>query len=420
MKSFFMDSNNHPEIILIKKSQKAVIFYVKNGKGLLCEKYGYTSDLGFRSLFFNDIPLIKFYGDEYMCPTCNRLISAGYGLDQSDKNKKVLSQLNNVLNAPFINLEQSLNDLKPLLGLLPSGYYQLSDEELFPTNGDGKFFWCIDNTQVINYASSGFWNYEDFNFSILQPKYLLPSQSPYRLNMDRVKYYQGETNTRAISYFHTEGYLCTLIDGHHKATAAALNKRPVNTLVISQSTIIVMPNKELGEKGKIQFTHLELLENELLTSFDKTMSEISFQKLDKTELENTLNLKNAEFDDYQWSDELIKTAENYYDASIFISFNFAGEITNERLNNILSGRDIVSNSMLEHIINVLFITKHEMAVIFSISIFKNGLYNEIWSSIFTQLSKYRCTQVSDFFLEFLINDNNERPWLTKIVDHYFE
>ncbi|MCZ6067435.1 hypothetical protein O5258_18070 [Escherichia coli] len=33
-----------------------------------------------------------------------------------------------------------------------------------------------------------------------------------------------------------DSYLCVLLDGHHKATAAALEGRPLKTLVLSTAT----------------------------------------------------------------------------------------------------------------------------------------------------------------------------------------
>lgn len=135
------------EIITIKTinthqpswGSNGVVFYVKNGKGLLSVKYGSLENETFATLAYGNTPLIKFHGDgPYFCPTCEKLIAAGYGLNMSDQ--KVISEMRDVLNNKFISLEESVENLKPLLGLLPAGYYALVDTELYPTDGNGEFF----------------------------------------------------------------------------------------------------------------------------------------------------------------------------------------------------------------------------------------------------------------------------------------
>ena len=64
--------------------------------------------------------------------------AAGYGLNMSDQ--QVISELHDILNKKFVSLEESVENLKPLLGLLQTGYYALVDSELCPTDGNGNFF----------------------------------------------------------------------------------------------------------------------------------------------------------------------------------------------------------------------------------------------------------------------------------------
>ena len=41
---------------------------------------------------------------------------------------------------------------------------------------------------------------------------------------------------RGLAWYLPDSYLCVLLDGHHKATAAALEGRPLKTLVLSTAT----------------------------------------------------------------------------------------------------------------------------------------------------------------------------------------
>lgn len=405
------------EVIVLKQTSEALLFYVKNGKGTLYEKSGAYQKSGLSCLFFNDIPLIKFHGDEYMCPTCEQLISAGYGLDSTDESKLLLAELSGHLNSPYIGIETSFNNLKPLLGLLKTGYYQLSNEMLFPTDGNGRFFWAVDNTPVANPASAPTWDSDSWTYSTTKPQYLLPSQAPGRLNMERVKHYQQHNNFRAIAYHHLGSYLCTLLDGHHKATACALEAKPINTLVISRPQYMAYPDNALKY---LQFSHFSLTEDEFVTSFEQYTKQNAYQRMTDKETQAILNLKNAIFDQYQWSDKLLVTSKNYNDVHTLTTLEFAGDLSEQRLYDILHYKEVVECSILNYIIKALFITQHKMATLFAMTVYKNGLYQESWKYLFAELSQNPSDEVTDFFVEFLIDDDAERPLLTKIVDVYFQ
>ncbi len=255
------------EVIPAKRLGGRLVFYVKNGKGILRSQYGSYGEKGLFCLTFDGIPLTKFHGDEYMCPTCEKLISAGYGLDKAGEHRHILSEMSEKLNATFESIEKSFEQLKPLLGLLPTGYYLLSDEELFPTDGMKSFFWAIGNKPVFNEATCPVHDSVTFEWSDAIPKYLIPTQTPKHFNMERATHYRDKENTRAIAYY-LDGYLCALLDGHHKATAAALSGRPVKSLVITSAYSLTFPNPGQGIKGSINFGDIRLYEDELLCSFE--------------------------------------------------------------------------------------------------------------------------------------------------------
>jgi hypothetical protein len=114
-------SKSRTDISIVKQTANGLIFHVKNGRGILCGKYGTFEDKGLFTLLYDKIPLIKFHGDEYLCPTCEKLVSAGLGLDNA--RDKTVYELSNALNEPFESIEKSFDHLKPLLGLLSTGYY---------------------------------------------------------------------------------------------------------------------------------------------------------------------------------------------------------------------------------------------------------------------------------------------------------
>lgn len=415
LRSLFKKSDT--EILLLKQNTKAIVFYLKNGKGLLYEKCGYYQNHGLCCLFWGAVPLIKFHGDEHMCPTCEQLVCAGYGLDSTEESKLLLGQLGEKLNAPYTDIETSFNHLKPLLGLLQTGYYQLSDEALFPTDGNGRFFWAIDNTPSVNPATAPAWDADRYSYSSPKPHYLLPSQVPGRFNMHRVQHYQQQDSCRAVAYYHCGSYLCTLLDGHHKATAAALQAKPVNTLVISGPQSIVYPH---DKPTYFQFSHFTLTEKECITSFKRFAQHNDHKRMTDEETQAILNLQNAAFDSYPWSDDILATSAHYPDTAVLDTLEFAGDLSEKRLHDILANKETVCASTVGYITNALFITQSQMAAPFAMQIYQSGLYKESWQDLFTQLSQHPSAEVSQFFLEFLIDDDGERPWLTKIANAYLD
>ncbi|HHM0399249.1 TPA: hypothetical protein ACRCDJ_000818 [Escherichia coli] len=64
---------------------------------------------------------------------------------------------------------------------------------------------------------------------------------------------------RALAWYLPDSYLCVLLDGHHKATAAALEGRPLKTQVLSTAThfndeqqTLVFPGGECLHKTELQ------------------------------------------------------------------------------------------------------------------------------------------------------------------------
>jgi hypothetical protein len=410
-------SQSKIEIIPVKDFRNGLVFYVKNGKGLLCVKYGSSGDNGLCALTFDGIPLMKFHGDEYLCPTCEKFISAGYGLSMS-KNRAI-EELGEIFNAPFVNIQKSFNDLKPLFGLLPTGYYTLSDEELFPTDGQGNFFWNVSNNPTLNYATCPVYDRESFERSSVIPKYIFPTQSPKLFNKSRVEYYRAKEDTRAIAYYFNEGYLCALLDGHHKATAAALNAVPLKTLVIGGAGGFSFPYEPSGVKASIYFSNVTLYEDEMIESPDKTRKLWGVgNRMSDEEVARYLAMKNDDFD-HVWSPDILKTASNYYDVYSLACVECAGDLASDRIDEILVDKKTYEESLIRHIAHALYVTKNQKFFEFAFFVCRNENYVHVWHDIFKLLANIKNQQVEDFFIEYLVNDEKLRPDITKIVDDYW-
>lgn len=203
---------------------EAVIFHVSNGKGTLTHRIseeGRDYDF-FSQLILNDKPIIQ--GKYPICPTCAGMLATGYGIENIESPE--LRKVRETLNGEYKGIMKSVEKLKPLLGLLNDGYYVLADTKLYPSDGQGNFFYSVPNELTYNQATCD--QYYDSNYYRVAdgyPAYIYPTQSADMIQEERIEDYvkifeKSKNRPRAIAYYEA-GFVCALLDGHHKACAVA-------------------------------------------------------------------------------------------------------------------------------------------------------------------------------------------------------
>lgn len=172
-----------------------------------------------------------------VCETSESWLCTGWSLDRAECPE--LDALRETLNGGFARLEDAVPALSPLLELLPEGVYMLAESDAYPTDGDGQFFWDVPDrlkscsaTALVRLADDDY----DYNYECVPPVFLYPSQRRSRLDMERVDYYkerfqQEGSLPHGIAVYVTEG-MSVLLDGHHKAAAAALLGRTLPCLTV--------------------------------------------------------------------------------------------------------------------------------------------------------------------------------------------
>lgn len=172
-----------------------------------------------------------------VCETSESWLRTGWGLDTAECPE--LDALRETLNGSFTQLEDAVPALSPLLELLPEGVYVLAESDAYPTDGCGQFFWNVSDCLEPNPATGAVYlNDDDYDYQYerLPPVFLYPSQRRSRLDMERVDYYkerfqQEGSLPHGIAVYVTEG-MSVLLDGHHKAAAAALLSRTLPCLTV--------------------------------------------------------------------------------------------------------------------------------------------------------------------------------------------
>ena len=212
----------------------AVLIELSDGKGALTsatthydENYCQKS-----TLLLNGKPLIQ--GEYPICPTCSAMIARGYGIEKIDTPE--MQKIRDKVNCPFVSLKTSIENISSIIGLLDDGYYIIADSMLYPTDGENHFFMNVqDKADYMEAATPEYYNSDFMDVTSGFPAYIYPTQSNLCLNTDRAKYYldriEKENAPRAIAYYQY-GFLCSLLDGHHKAYAAALKGAMMHSIVI--------------------------------------------------------------------------------------------------------------------------------------------------------------------------------------------
>lgn len=130
------------------------------------------------SLCWQDVPLIRFWS-ETGCPTCAEFVYSGFADDEQGA-AQFLSALEN-WNRPWSGMADAFAALTPLFSCLADGYYLLEDRELYPTDGNGHFFWAATDHSSSNPATVAVWDPEYGYFCDTAPCFLLPGQPPSHL-----------------------------------------------------------------------------------------------------------------------------------------------------------------------------------------------------------------------------------------------
>ena len=180
-------------------------------------------------------PLLSWLAAVY--ETSESWLCTGWGLDTAECPE--LDALREILNGGFAQLEDAVPSLSPLLELLPEGVYVLAESDAYPTDGCGQFFWNVSDrlepnptTGLVCLADDDY----DYKYERIPPKFLYPSQRRSRLDLERVDYYkerfqQDGSLPHGLAVYVTEG-MSVLLDGHHKAAAAALLGRTLPCLTV--------------------------------------------------------------------------------------------------------------------------------------------------------------------------------------------
>ncbi|MEO3946333.1 hypothetical protein [Gorillibacterium sp. CAU 1737] len=401
----------------------ALLFRVNKGLGKLSIRYGRDKNgEPCEFLLLDNKPLINSYGDEMYCPTCAKVLSIGLG-----KENVTRSLIDTIKGTQDLgsDIREAFDPMKPMLSILEDGYYLLTRIETIPTDGTDRFFWNLTSSKKPYIAAAEV--YYKLHSYPGTPRFLLPSQSLQGLNQDRVAYYRelirnGKVMTGLAYYY--DGFMSTLLDGHHRATAAYLENKTIDCLTIIKVTglgydLDKRPNR-LYAGGKLYSLDLFQRPERIAAYLEKTSNSVKPQ-LEAQEVEDFLrDCKKA------WQQEATPPPydfgrRNYPDYLSIAFSDMADDTSNEQIEDVMGRRDEDAEFELEMIFKKLQLQEPERALKLARRILHDPNWRGLIEEVFGYYASIDSMEVEDLFIEYLINtEYDAKDPCRMITDEYLQ
>ena len=371
----------------------------------------------------NNTPLVQINAP--YCPTSNSLLATGYGIENANCDE--LMEIQKEINTDFISLENSIKAMNPLLKLFERGFYMIAEAECYPTDGNGNFFWNVPNKLTDSPATGLAYLRDSDTYCVFnQPVYLYPTQTTDCYDEKRVKYYIDKFNNtdnnepRAIVY-NFGGFINFVIDGHHKACAAALLGKPLKCLLIIKGEY----SRNYGEDNQI---YLKFLNSEI----KKEDIPIKYQPFLKEKKKNwgSIIIHEGTVNKRKWEDKYINSAKKYpslleYATKVDDLIYENIEISDELINYCLINFDKDSQIKARKIFRNLELLDVEKAKKFTIRYAKASLKQKISNDLKLLIYNFLVnmknnTEVEQIFIDYVVyNEDRDDPVL-ELINSYWK
>ena len=371
----------------------------------------------------NNTPLVQINAP--YCPTSNSLLATGYGIENA--NCQELMEIQKEINADFISLENSIKTMEPLLKLFETGFYLIAEAECYPTDGNGNFFWNVPNKLTDSPATGLAYLRDTDTYCVFnQPVYLYPTQTTDCYNEERVKYYIDKFNNednnepRAIVY-NFGGFINFVIDGHHKACAAALLGKPLKCLLIIKGEY----SRNYGEDNQI---YLKFLNSEI----KKEDIPIKYQPFLKEKKKNwgSIIINEGTVNKRKWEDKYINSAKKYpslleyatkVDDLIYENIEISDELINYCLINFDKDSQIKARKIFRNL-EILDVEKaKDFAVQYARASLKQKISNDLKLVIYNFLVNMKNNmEVEQIFIDYIVYNEDKDDPVLELINSYWK
>lgn len=367
----------------------------------------------------NGIPLAQI--DSPSCPTCASMLATGYGIDTVDCPE--IRNISNKLNMAYESLEHSIMNMIPLLGLLPSGLYVIADIEAYPTDGNGHFFWEVNDSFTENPATAGMLT-EDYDYINGMPVYLYPTQNTDCFDEKRVEYYirmykNYENAPRAIVYSYSE-FVSLILDGHHKSCAAAkLGKKVKCLAILPYAGIMYKREGNLNVPKTVFYSGIEINYDDIPKEFQN-----KYTNIDNKIQYNKVNRLKTSLIKRIWEECYHTSAKYYPEVREFAEMISSGlnisDISDEEIEFLFSNIDEKKLKELQSLLLILSNNRDKRTKIIALKCAKIGSDN-LKLTAFKVLNKIKNDiEIEQLFIDYLIEDNDKHSLLRMIATSYWD
>ena len=371
----------------------------------------------------NNTPLVQINTPD--CPTSNSLLATGYGIENANCDE--LMEIQKEINADFISLENSIKAMNPLLKLFETGFYMIAEAECYPTDGNGNFFWNVPNKLIDSPATGLAYLRDSDTYCVFnQPVYLYPTQTTDCYTEERVKYYINKFNNtdnnepRAIVY-NFGGFINFIIDGHHKACAAALLGKPLKCLLIIKGEY----SRNYGEDNQIFL-------NFLSSDIKKEDIPIKYQPFLKEKKKNwgSIIINEGTVNKRKWEYKYINLVKKYpslleYATKVDDLIYENIEISDELINYCLINFDMDSQIKARKIFRNLELLDVEKAKDFAIRYAKASLKQKISNDLKLVIYNFLVnmknnTEIEQIFIDYIVYNENKDDPVLELINSYWK
>ena len=371
----------------------------------------------------NNTPLVQINTPD--CPTSNSLLATGYGIENANCDE--LMEIQKEINTDFISLENSIKAMNPLLKLFETGFYMTAEAECYPTDGNGNFFWNVPNKLIDSPATGLAYLRDSDTYCVFnQPVYLYPTQTTDCYDEERVKYYIDKFNNednnepRAIVY-NFGGFINFVIDGHHKACAAALLGKPLKCLLIIKGEY----SRNYGEDNQI---YLKFLNSEI----KKEDIPIKYQPFLKEKKKNwgSIIINEGTVNKRKWEYKYINLVKKYpslleyatkVDDLIYENIEISDELINYCLINFDKDSQIKARKIFRNL-ELLDVEKaKDFAIRYAKVSLKQKISNDLKLVIYNFLVNMKNnTEIEQIFIDYIVYNEDKDDPVLELINSYWK
>lgn len=388
------------------------VVFLQESKGALRLVYRQIdkSDDFMLNLLIDDVPIIEWQ-EKNGCPTCDQLLRSG---NPEFDNKKALASIQEVdINYIEGNQFKWFERYIPILDLCESGFYFVTCYDYYPTDGDGHLFWGsydeLSLATAVNFGTA--WGSE------YCPRFLISSQSTSKFSTERFEKAKNlYQNTPGIAY-HLEGYLSVLLDGHHRALAAAEVGKTFPCVTISRASWMWEGGN--GMDGLPDYIvapfDLKISTNGLSEDAKSWLIKNSQPKGNKVREKFTIHSDGFSENFKRVKDAVDKKIRVYPTHQDFEASADAGSISSEDIEKAFRSQCVYPS--LGTVLTALFIRRDDRMRALALRVLKTDAWESLWSKALQYLSDFRDDEIKDLFMDFATRDIKHTD-LTAIVDAY--